>query len=329
MYSSAEKWQEFYSRLEAKARLFLDSTTGLISREFSTVVPCSICGSTNYRPRAVKIGFTYVICQQCGFVYINPQPTSGAIHRIYNDEEVRRFFFRELLLPYVERDQKPEFETRLHILKEMIRSPGPRLLDIGCAAGLFLQLANSNGFQVEGLELNKQYVDYIRANRPIRVHQKPLEEMKFLESSFDVVTMWDVLEHVPDPRKTVGEVHRIVAKDGIFALTTINHDCINEHLLKDRWRYYMPPDHLCSFTPDLLRTLLANVGFEIVKIQHQYMFEVLAEQYFKFLTLPGTGYGNKLKKVVYVLLNKLSQAVFNTLKSGDIITVYAKKYECH
>jgi 2-polyprenyl-3-methyl-5-hydroxy-6-metoxy-1,4-benzoquinol methylase len=330
MYLSAQKWNEFYERMERKATSLIDPATGLVSRQFVETIVCPLCGSPSSRPRVRKHGFTYVECNECSFVYLNPQLTQAAIHDVYNDRDLREFFFKELLLPHVERDQQPEFEMRLSELKAFVHATNPNLLDIGCAAGLFLSLADKRGFRGEGLELNELYIDYIKTHRVVTVHQKLLEEMQYPDSSFDVVTLWDVLEHLPKPVETLQEINRILTRGGVLALTTINHACANERLLKERWRYYMPPDHLCSFTPALLKRILHKSGFATVSIQHHYMFEVLADHYFNFLT-PSTASGfltpllNKVRKLLYLVLTLLSQAFFRVFHSGDLLTVYARK----
>jgi len=330
LYASAEKWNEFYDRMEQKALSLVDPATGRLASPYAENIACPLCGSTSSSPRVEKHGFTYVNCRQCQFVYVNPQLTHQAILEVYNDEDIREFFFKELLLAHVERDQRAEFEGRLRELQLLVRTSSPRLLDIGCAAGLFLSLAEKQGFRAEGLELNQLYVEYVMNNRSVTVHQKTLEEMRYPYGAFNVVTLWDVLEHLPKPLETLREAARVTAPGGVLALTTINHACINERLLRGRWRYYMPPDHLCSFTPDMLESLLSRAGFTVLKIQHHYMFEVLAERSFRFLApahSPGglTVPTNKFRKLSYVILALASQFVFNTLKSGDLLTVYARK----
>ncbi len=330
MYTSAHKWNEFYQQMEQKASSLIDPATGRVARHLVHTVSCPLCGSSSSTHRVTKHGFTYVTCNDCRFVYVNPQLTQEAIRDVYNDEDLREFFFMELLLPHVERDQEPEFKARLDELQKLMPKPNPRLLDIGCAAGLFLSLSGQRGFDAEGLELNQQYVEYVTAHRAVKVYPKLLEEMRYPGGSFDVVTLWDVLEHLPKPTETLKEISRILRKDGVLALTTINHSCINEKILGHRWRYYMPPDHLCSFTPPLLTPLLARCGFTVLNVQHQYMFEVLADHYFRFLTpSPGDGFVsdalNKFRKLFYLVLALSTQAVFRAVRSGDLLTVYARK----
>ncbi|GEM_PF-2559244 len=328
MYASEPLWQEFYKRLSDQARRLIDPTTGRVREHYVQSVKCPFCASERFTVRVVRDGFQYVTCNECSFAYLNPQLTQQAIEEVYNDEDVRRFFFQELLLPHVERDQRSEFEDRLRTLKQLVPSTSPRLLDVGCAAGNFLQIAHRAGFHGEGLELNEMYVEYIRQNRSLTVHQRLLEEMQYPEATFDVVTLWDILEHLPQPVQTLQRVAHVLKPGGVLGLTTINHACLNERLLKDRWRYYMPPDHLCSFTPSLLTRMLQQTGFHIVKMQHHYMFEVLADHWFPFLKLdnrPTNALSNKVKKLIYSSLALFTQKLFGILKSGDLLTVYARK----
>lgn len=327
MYASAPLWEEFYRRLESKAQSLIDPATGRVAAEYVEDVPCPLCNSSSFSPRVLRDGFQYVTCTSCAFVYLNPQLTQQAVRDAYNDEDVRKFFFEQLLLPHVERDQRGEFTERASVLKSLMPEARPRLLDVGCAAGNFLMRAEEQGFIGEGLELNQLYIDYIAAHRNVKVHARLLEEMKYPAETFDVVTLWDVLEHLPKPVETLKEVGRVMRRGGILGLTTINHACINEALLKDRWRYYMPPDHVCSFTPALLDMLLKKCGFSVVRIEHHYMFEVLADHYASFLK-PSAGapaISNKIRKMLYLILASTSQAMFNTMRSGDLVTVYARK----
>ena len=327
MYASSTLWEEFYRRLESKAQSLIDPATGRVSGQYVELVPCPLCGSSSSFPRVLRDGFQYVTCTSCAFVYLNPQLTQQAVRDVYNDEDVRKFFFEQLLLPHVERDQRGEFTNRARTLKSLLPESHHRLLDIGCGAGNFLMVAGEEGFVGEGLELNQLYIEYIAAHRNLKVNARLLEEMNYPAGSFDVVALWDVLEHLPRPVETLNEVRRVLRQGGILGLTTINHACINEAILKARWRYYMPPDHLCSFTPALLDMLLKKCGFTVVKIEHHYMFEVLADHFASFLK-PSTGVSgisNKMKKLLYLILASASQSLFNAMKSGDLVTVYARK----
>jgi 2-polyprenyl-3-methyl-5-hydroxy-6-metoxy-1,4-benzoquinol methylase len=331
MYQSADFWQEFYRRLETKARELIDPSTGMVRQSLVAKVPCPNCRSADAVARIIVNGFNYVTCTQCGLVFLNPQLTDQALRDMYNDGDVRKFFFEKLLLPFGERDQRPDFQQRAKFLRSLIENSSPQLLDIGCAAGNFLEIAGAAGFHCEGLELNEMYIDYIRLHRPsIKVADKRLEEMNYPPEYFDAVTLWDVLEHLPRPNDVLQEIARILKPGGILGFSTINHACINERLLRSRWRYYMPPDHVCSFTPKLLISMLRTHGFSIISMRHHYMFEVLFDSAGGWLHLSKknttlAAISNKIRKVLFSLMARGSELIFNALRSGDLLTVYARK----
>ncbi len=331
MYNASEKWAVFYDRMASKAKSLVDPATGTLSEKYSETAPCPSCGSGSFSSRFIKNGFRYVTCNACELVYINPQLTQDALALAYNDEELRSFFMNEILLSSGESGQRKEFEKRTRRVSSLVTRSNPRLLDVGCAAGNFMMIAKEKGFTVEGLELDELYVDHAVKKRGLKVHKATLHEMHYPEGSFDAVTMWDILEHLPKPMDTLSEVSRILAPGGVLALTTINHACINQRILGDRWRYWMPPDHICSFTPKVLEQMLNKADFSVVSVKHTYMFEVLEENYFPFLSLSPSKnlmlrLSNKSKKIACVAVSKATQLVFETLKSGDIITVIARKH---
>jgi 2-polyprenyl-3-methyl-5-hydroxy-6-metoxy-1,4-benzoquinol methylase len=316
--------------MAAKAEAMVDPSTGRVRSSYVREVPCPYCSSRDSSKRVVVQGFSYVTCRSCGLVYINPQLTSEALREVYNDVDVRTFFFRELLLPYGEALQRPDYARRARELKKLSNKTRPRLLDIGCAAGNFLQIASELGFEGEGLELNSHYVEYIRQHRALKVSDKRLEEVHYPADIFDVITLWDVLEHLPQPFDVLREIVRILKPGGIVALTTINHQCLNEKLLGAGWRYYQPPDHVCSFTPQVLTAMLRDVGMSIISISHHYMFEVLADAHKgiwqeRDKSTLGALLTNKARKAVYFALAQGMGLVFNAVKSGDLLTVYAQK----
>ncbi len=330
MYRSANAWNNYYKELERISHSLLDPTTGILDTKYSRQISCPVCSSKEYSPRFIVNGFPYVTCTQCGLVYINPQPTAETIRFVYNDEQARLLFFKEVLLPFAEHDQSPIFQKRAKKLRSLAMNNNPKLLDIGCAAGGFMIVAQKEGFQVEGIELNAHYVEYIKQHRSLKVHNQPLENIQYGNSTFDAVTLWDVLEHVTEPLQTLKEICRILKPQGLLGFTTINHHCFNEKILGHRWRYYQPPDHLCSFTPSLLRSMLHEAGYSVVSMQHHYMYEVLADVFFNLSTSSGKNSFsskmlNKINKSIFLFLTWILGFIFNTLRSGDLLTVYARK----
>ncbi len=332
MYNASEKWSVFYDLVAGKAKSLIDPATGLIDKKFTQQVNCPVCKSSSSAPYITKDGFTYVKCTGCSFIYSSPQLTSEAIEKAYNDIEIRSYFLNELLIPFVEQGQKKEFRERLERISALINSKTRRLLDVGCAAGNFLQIAGEMGYEAEGLELDDINVKYAKEKRNLNAHMITLEQMNYPEGSFDVVTLWDVLEHLSQPMQTLREISRVMRPGGILGLSTINHACLNQRLLRSDWRYWMPPDHICSFTPPILRKMLKDARLAVFSEKHTYMFEVLEEARLHFLLFSSDGnlfssLSNKARKIVYVATAKLTQLIFGALKSGDIITIFARKME--
>ncbi len=137
-----------------------------------------------------------------------------------------------------------------------------RLLDVGCADGRFVEHARSRGVQAEGIDPSAAAVRRARERgQPVtqgRVHEyEPAHR-------FEVITAFDVIEHVIDPRRFLEAIHRLLAPDGVVILSTPNLDSLFRRLMGKRWFFYIPEEHLHYFAPRSLRALLARVGFEVL-----------------------------------------------------------------
>ena len=141
-----------------------------------------------------------------------------------------------------------------------------RLLDIGCNLGLFVKAALKAGYQAEGVELNSECAEYARNTTGVTVYEGLLEKANFLADSFDVVTLFDVLEHVKQPMVLLMEIRRILRPDGILVLQMPNIRSLMATLMHNQWPWLCPPDHVFHFTPHSLRNILAKSGF-LVEVQ--------------------------------------------------------------
>jgi len=141
------------------------------------------------------------------------------------------------------------------------RSPG-RLLDIGCSTGLFLDLASLDGWDVWGVEPAEALASVARTRHGSRVLRSSFEEASLGAMSFEVVSLWDVLEHVHDPPAFVRRVAELLVPGGVLALNVPNLDSLVARLLRSRWPLLLP-EHLYYFTPRSLSRLLAEAGFTL------------------------------------------------------------------
>jgi 2-polyprenyl-3-methyl-5-hydroxy-6-metoxy-1,4-benzoquinol methylase len=150
---------------------------------------------------------------------------------------------------------------------ELLTSPG-RILDIGCSLGYFVEAAANRGWDAYGLEISP-YAAEVAAKAGLKVKSGILEEAGYDDAFFDCVTMWDVLEHVPDPTQHINEVKRILKPGGIVVTGTPNlaHPVAASKMKNDPpdWRHFKPAEHLYYFTPNSLRMLLRKCDFRVVE----------------------------------------------------------------
>jgi 2-polyprenyl-3-methyl-5-hydroxy-6-metoxy-1,4-benzoquinol methylase len=158
----------------------------------------------------------------------------------------------------------------LHLIDEYIRriktliSLPARLLDVGAATGFFLDIARKHGFQVSGVEISafaaeegrKKGIDMITGT----LHQIPQER------SFEVITMFDLIEHVSDPRAEIALSKKLLTKDGLLVINTPDIGSLYARIMGRKWHLIVPPEHLYYFTRTNMKMLLEEEGFKVLSI---------------------------------------------------------------
>lgn len=219
----------------------------------STRVTCNICGSDVSSVLIKKGGFDIYQCPTCHLAFTYPQPES--IAEQYDSDYFgiyrRRRNFR--LRRAVERLKRIE----------LIKQPG-RILDIGCSLGYFVEAAKSRGWQASGVEISAAASEEAR-DFGLDVRTGVLEEANYPDASFDCVTMWDVLEHVPDPTAHMLEVRRILVPDGIVVIGTPDLGHMTFRMKRESWRHLKPSEHIFYFQNTSIARLLAKTGFNLIQ----------------------------------------------------------------
>ncbi|MDH7600891.1 MAG: class I SAM-dependent methyltransferase [Armatimonadota bacterium] len=219
----------------------------------SSTAICNICRSVDCYPLIHKDGHDVYRCRGCGLVFTHPLP-----EELYEQYDARYFDL------YRRRRQfrLKRADARLRQI-ELIMRPG-KLLDIGCSLGYFLEAAKSRGWDAWGIDVSDYAVNEAR-KLGLNVRVGDLEQVGFETGSFDCVTMWDVLEHVPDPTSHMREVRRVLATGGLVVIGTPNADHLAFRIKREKWRHFKPAEHVYYFGRFSIETLLRNTGFKPVR----------------------------------------------------------------
>lgn len=254
-----------------------------------------------------------VQCQQCGLVYANPRPRSGDVLDIYEAVEDRL---------YVE-EREGRILTFEHHLRPMHKYTGPAqhrpLLDVGAHTGVFVDIAARHGWNAWGVEPSTWAVEQAR-KQGLHMELGTLESAGFPAEQFDVVTMWDVIEHVPDPQHTLAAAWRVLKPGGLLVVHTMDIDSLFSRLIGKRWPWYMEM-HLFYFSRRTLAAILAKTGFDVLWMgaQGRYLHAgYLASR----VTALTPALGRPLEKLVTRL--KLRELPVR-INLGDLFTTYAQK----
>ncbi len=221
---------------------------------------CNVCNSQNSKILYVKQGMNIMQCNDCSFMFVYPPPSIEKQNEYYNKSYEEGSY---KLYSSVEDLKIKTSEKRFDGFSKF--SKNGRLLDVGCATGVFLDVCLQKGFHTYGVELSEKAIK--QANKKHNIFHGVLEDAKFEDSFFDVVTMFDIIEHVLDPAKTIKEINRILKPGGFVVFTTPNISSWHAKVMRKKWGLITPLEHLSYFSPKTIRLILEKNGFSIVKIR--------------------------------------------------------------
>ena len=205
--------------------------------------------------------FAIARCGECGFAITTPQPGPAEMPAYYpagyyGAAGGRRF------PGLVEWLQERLYGQRVKWV-ESACGPGARgrVLDVGCGRGLLLREFRRRGWEVQGTELSEPAASYGREVLGLPVAVGSLETLGFPANHFDAVTLWHVLEHLPDPRVLLAEVERILKPGGVLFIGVPNFGGWEARLGRDKWFHLDVPRHLTHLTKPTLKRALGERGF--------------------------------------------------------------------
>lgn len=218
-------------------------------------IACPVCAGDNFRHLFDKAGEPFVRCSSCGLTLINPRPPFARIRDHY-DAAYSAAYTRKARAKII----------RAHRRVARVPRIGGRWLDVGCSAGFVVKAATESGFDAWGVDIEADAINYGRQTLGLaRLACGVLEEQHYPDHHFDVISAYDVIEHVPDLNGFVAELARILAPHGVLDIGTpdIGHWRVPRVLA--RWNELKPSEHLYYFNRQTLGQLLARHGLRIVK----------------------------------------------------------------
>lgn len=220
--------------------------------------PCPVCRGTDFRRTLLIPDFDLRVinCRACGLGRLHPQPSPQEVAgyyppSYYGYEGAKFSWLIEWLVRAV---------GMRHARFLMRRLPaGARVLDVGCGRGAALRPLLEAGCEVHGFELTEDALSGI--DRRIRTRVAPsLPEAGFAPASFDMIILWHVLEHVPNPREVVSEIARLLCPGGVLIVAVPNYSSLQARWSGPAWFHLDLPRHLFQFPVGALRRLLTDVG---------------------------------------------------------------------
>jgi SAM-dependent methyltransferase len=291
-------------------------------------VTCVACGTAFPPAPAVafrKDGFDIVRCPSCGLLFRAQLPTPAELNAIYgseyffsNEGETHGQGYSDYL---AEADLHRESARRRLARLERYAQRGS-LLDVGAAAGFFVDEASRRGWDARGVDISDAMAAWGRERLHARIDTGALTALELPSASLDVVTMWDYIEHSIDPYGELARSAELLRPGGLLALSTGDSASIAARLLGSRWHLLTPRHHNFFYSPPTLRRLLDRTGFDVVESGH-----------------PGARYSlaylsHKLRTLADVAPLRLSSNAFAHSRAGritiplnlfDIVTVYARR----
>ena len=280
------------------------------------VATCDVCGGRAFQ--GIDSKAHVVECAACGYRFVSPRPTQTEIAAAYSEPHFYDGWIAD------EAGRRRMWLKRLALVRR--HAPGPRLLDVGTGIGTFVALARDKaGWTATGTEISDSAIRHANERYGLDLLHGQLETLDLEDGSFDTITLWHVLEHVPKPRATLRRCRELLADAGLLVVAVPNDSDsafvpgrLKRWVLRRLFRTVEPQVryepltpgheiHLSHFSQHVLTRLLESVGFTIV--------ETTVDDHF-----PTPTWKTDMKVAIYRLLGRLTRVSY-----GQAMLVFAVK----
>jgi SAM-dependent methyltransferase len=225
-------------------------------QELEYVISCPVCNNENSKSMFKKHGLAYRKCRQCGLVYASPRPSPRII------ESRVEMFAGQMPSDLQFLQDRVNFQSeRINILKSFNLKGS--LLDFGSGDGSFVRAARIAGYDAVGIEKAKGATEYAKKNYDVIIYPGDIKYNFLSRNTFDLITMWDVLEHLPDPVDICNILFNLLSKNGKLIILTPQSKGLSAKLKKSDYWVFGPNDHLCLFSMKTILLLMQKVGLHV------------------------------------------------------------------
>jgi SAM-dependent methyltransferase len=275
---------------------------------------CVVCGGSDH-------GLLYpgiLKCRQCSHIFADLRMTDSDLLRLYN----KSYFFGDEYSDYLADKEvlRKNFQLRLKTLSRYLAPDRHhRLLEIGSAYGFFLELVQDR-FNAVGIDITPDGTRYAQEVLRLNVIHGDFLAHGFDDSSFDVVCLWDTIEHLRDPHLYLEKISRQTRPGALLAITTGDVRSLVARIKREKWRLLHPPTHLHYFSQETLRRMLHTFDFDIISSGHCGFYRSVDNIAYNILVL------RKKRPRLYDLLKRTGVThLYCYLNLYDIMYVIARK----
>lgn len=260
---------------------------------------CIVCNNDKSTFLFSKSQSTFVKCKKCGMVFQDPMPTPSKLKDYYVNGESYWTDHRHTIINNLENlfkvgDFYVEIIKRnISIDKEMC------VLDFGCGTGTFLFRIKPFVKEARGIDLSEWSAEFAKDNFEIEIDTRNLNEISNYDNYFDIITMWQTLEHITNPIETIESLKKFLKPGGHLIIGVPNVNSFFAKVLGKKWSHYNADEHVLLFNTKTLSKFMGKMDFNIIKTYKlAYSFNNEIENILNFSIL----FCNRLiKRMVYKL----------------------------
>ena len=268
-------------------------------------IQCLVCKSKNVRYYFKAKRTSYFKCNDCELIFAVTLPRST-----YENYDLSHYLKLE---PYL----KNAFHKQVKTIKKY--KPRGKVLEIGSGMGYMMELLEDASFSVKGIEPADSLVKYSRKKK-LDVTKGYFEKIKMDPSSFDVVVINHVLEHIKDPVNFLEKIKRVLKPGGILFLQVPNIGSYEARIMKEKWSYVVPEDHYLQFTHNTMNMVLKKAGFSVIEAKTTGLSNELDDIFQELVRCLR----NDKKRFIYYLIKFIPSLFENSFNQGSALWYIAR-----